>query len=170
MASLNRAFLLGKLTRDPDLRNTSGGGVVCSFGLALNRQFVSARGEEKEEVCFVDIETWGKQAETCKTYLRKGAPVFIEGRLRFDQWDDKETGRKRSRLAVVAERVQFLGAPRSDRDVAPEAAEVPDGAMPPPRPVARPAPVHTPQEPPAKEAPTMPAFEVVEEKDEDIPF
>lgn len=140
---------------------------MCSFGLAVNRQFVSARGDEKDEVCFVDIETWGKQAETCKTYLRKGTPVFIEGRLRFDQWDDKETGRKRNRLLVVAERVHFLGTSGKGRDAAPEAAEMSEGG---PRPVSRPAPPRATQEPPAAPAPTMPAFEEVEGKDEAIPF
>lgn len=114
MASLNKVFLLGNLTRDPELRYTTGGSAVCSFGLAVNRRYTTARGEDREEVCFVDIETWGKQAESCNSYLRKGSPALIEGRLRLDQWDDRETGQKRSRHRVSAERVQFIGAPRGE--------------------------------------------------------
>ena len=115
MASLNKVFLVGNLTRDPELRRTPGGAAVCNFGLAVNRRYTTARGEDREEVCFVDVEAWGKWAEACKNYLAKGAPVLIEGRLRYDQWEDRETGQKRSRLSVTAERGQFLGAPSSGR-------------------------------------------------------
>jgi len=111
MASLNKVFLMGNVTRDPDYRQVAGNSSVCSFGLAVNRQFTSARGETREEVCFVDIETWGRTAETVSQYVRKGYLVFVEGRLRYDQWDDRETGKKRSRLTVIAERVQFLNNP-----------------------------------------------------------
>jgi len=104
MSSLNKVFLLGNLTREPELRYTPGGSAVGEFGLAVNRKF-----NDKEEVCFVDIVVWGKQAETCHRYLEKGVSVLIEGRLQLDQWQDKESGAKRSRLRVVAERVQFLG-------------------------------------------------------------
>lgn len=110
MAALNKVFLLGNLTRDPELRYTSGGTAICRFGLAVNRRFATARGEEREETCFVDIDVWGKQAESCGNFLRRGAPALIEGRLQFDQWDDRETGQKRSKLRVHAERVQFLGS------------------------------------------------------------
>ena len=108
MASLNKVFLIGNLTRDPDLRNTPSGAAVCEFGLAVNRRFV-ANGQEKTETCFVDITVWNKSAENCKRFLEKGAPVMIEGRLQLDQWDDREGGGKRSKLRVVAEVVQFLG-------------------------------------------------------------
>jgi len=110
MASLNKVFLMGNLTREPALRFTPGGTAVCEFGLAINRKF-SAGGQEKEETCFVEIVVWGKQAENCERFLEKGSPIFVEGRLQFDQWDDKETGAKRSKLRIVAERIQFL--PRS---------------------------------------------------------
>ncbi|NOY79521.1 MAG: single-stranded DNA-binding protein, partial [Kiritimatiellaeota bacterium] len=96
MASLNRVFLIGNLTRDPELRYTTGGAAVCNLGLAVNRRYTTSQGEDREEVCFVDIEVWGKQAEICKQYLSKGAPAFVEGRLRYDSWDDRDTGRKRS--------------------------------------------------------------------------
>ena len=118
MASLNKVFLMGNLTREPALRFTPGGAAVCEFGLAVNRRFTSANGQEKkEEVCFVEIIVWGKQAEQCDRSLEKGAPVFIEGRLQYDQWDDRDTGAKRSRLRVQAERVQFIsGRPGRDMD------------------------------------------------------
>ena len=107
MASLNKVLLIGNLTRDPEVRYTPGGAAVCEFGLAINRRYM-ANNQEQNETCFVEIVVWGKQAESCGRYLEKGAPVFIEGRLKFDQWQDKNTGAKRSKLQVVAERVQFL--------------------------------------------------------------
>ncbi len=111
MASLNKVFLMGNLTRDPDLKYTSGGMAICKLGLAVNRKYLSRSGEEVEEVCFVDVDVFGKQAESTGNYLKKGSPALIEGRLRLDSWDDRNTGEKRSRLMVVAERVQFIGGP-----------------------------------------------------------
>ena len=113
MASLNKVLLIGNVTRDPEIRYTPGGSAVSTLGIATNRKFTTSGGEEREEVCFVDIDVWGKQAESCHANLRKGAPIFVEGRLKFDQWDDRDTGRKRSRLLVTAERVQFLGQARN---------------------------------------------------------
>jgi single-strand DNA-binding protein len=107
MASLNKVFLMGNLTRETALRFTPGGAAVCEFGIAVNRRFVS-NGQEKDETCFVDIVVWGKQAESCDRFLEKGSPVLVEGRLQYDQWEDRESGGKRSRLRVVAERVQFM--------------------------------------------------------------
>jgi single-strand DNA-binding protein len=114
MAALNKVLLMGNLTKDPELRYTPNGSAVADFGLAINRTYTSASGEKKDDTCFVDINVWGKQAESTSKYLKKGSPAFIEGRLQLDQWEDKETGRARSRLRVVAERVQFLGAPNKD--------------------------------------------------------
>jgi len=111
MASLNKVFLLGNLTRVPELRYTPSGAAVCEFGLAVNRKYV-ANNQEKDETCFVNIVVWGKQGESCQKYLEKGSSAMIEGRLQFDQWDDRETGKKRSTLRVVAERVQFIGGRR----------------------------------------------------------
>jgi len=116
MASLNKVFLLGNLTRDPETRYTPSGAALCNMGLAVNRRFVTSAGQDREETCFVDIEVWGKQAESCQNYLRKGVPVVVEGRLRYDQWDDRETGKKRSKLLVTGERVQFLGPPARGGD------------------------------------------------------
>jgi single-strand DNA-binding protein len=112
MASLNKVFLLGNLTREPELRYTPGGAAVCEFGIAVNRRFTS-NNQEKEEVCFVDIVVWGKQAESCGRFLEKGSTALLEGRLQLDQWQDKDSGGKRSRLRVVADRVQFM--PKGDR-------------------------------------------------------
>ncbi len=105
MASFNKVLLMGNLTRDPELRFTSGGAAVASFGLAVNRKF--KQGEEwKEDVCFVDITVWAKQGENCAQYLNKGSLVFIEGRLNFQTWETD--GQKRNKLEVVANNVQFL--------------------------------------------------------------
>lgn len=102
MASLNKVFLMGNLTREPELRYTPSGSAVCEFGIAVNR-----RGQDRDEPCFVEIIVWEKQAEACGKFIQKGSSVFIEGRLQYDQWTDKEQ-KKRSRLRVTAERVQFL--------------------------------------------------------------
>ena len=108
MASLNKVFLLGNLTRDPDLRALPSGTAVCEFGIAVNRRYTSGNGQEIEEPCFVDIVVWGRSAESCRQFLEKGSQVMIEGRLQLDQWEDRNGGGKRSRLRVVAEQVQFL--------------------------------------------------------------
>lgn len=102
-------MLIGNLTRDPDLRHTPKGTAVGDLGLAINMTYRTTEGEDREEVCYVDIVVWGRQAETCHQYLRKGAPIFVEGRLQLDQWESQQ-GEKRSRLRVRAERVQFLSA------------------------------------------------------------
>ncbi len=108
MASLNKVFLLGNLTRDPDLRALPSGRRSVSSGIAVNRRYMSSNGQEVEEPCFVDIVVWGRSAESCKQYLEKGSQVMIEGRLQLDQWEDRNGGGKRSRLRVIAEQVQFL--------------------------------------------------------------
>ncbi len=110
MASLNKVLLMGNLTRDVEMRYTPSGMALAQIGLAVNRKFRDSKSNElREEVTFVDIEVWGKQAETAHQYLAKGRPVFVEGRLKLDQWDDKQTGQKRSKMKVVAERIQFMG-------------------------------------------------------------
>jgi single-strand DNA-binding protein len=108
MASFNKVILVGNLTRDPELRYTPKGVAIAKLGLAVNRVWKTETGETKEEVTFVDIDAFGKQAETIGQYLKKGRPLLVEGRLRLDQWDDKQTGQKRSRLGVVLESFQFL--------------------------------------------------------------
>lgn len=106
MASLNKVLLIGNLTRKPELKYTSGGKGVMNVGVAVNRRFKNASGELKDEVTFVDVSVFGRQAESCSEFLDKGSPVFIEGRLHLDQWESQ--GEKKSKLKVIAERVQFL--------------------------------------------------------------
>jgi single-strand DNA-binding protein len=109
MANLNKVMLIGNLTRDPELKYTPGNQAVCELGLAVNRKYRTKDNEEREEVTFVDCEAWGKQAEVIKQYMTKGRPIFIEGRLKLDTWEDKEGG-KRSKMRVVVENFQFLGS------------------------------------------------------------
>jgi single-strand DNA-binding protein len=110
MASFNRVILLGNLTRDPELRYTPSGMAVTDIGLAVNDRRKNANGEWVEEATFVDVTLWGRTAEIASEYLNKGSPTLIEGRLKTDSWDDKQTGQKRSKLKVVGERLQLLGA------------------------------------------------------------
>jgi single-strand DNA-binding protein len=108
MASFNKVILAGNLTRDPELRYTPKGTAIARLGIACNRKWKSETGEMKEEVTFVDVDAFGKQAETIGQYLKKGRPILIEGRLRYDTWEDKQSGQKKSKLGVVLESFQFL--------------------------------------------------------------
>ena len=110
-ASLNKVILMGNLTRDPDTRSLPSGTTVCEFGLAMNRRFTS-NGKDVDETCFVDVVVWGRSAENCRQFLEKGSQVLVEGRLKYDQWDDRNGGGKRSKLSVVAEQISFIGARR----------------------------------------------------------
>lgn len=109
MANVNKVMLLGNVTRDPEVRYTPKGTAVTDLGLAVNRIRNNEQGERIEEVTYVDVTLWGRQAELAGQYLAKGRSVFIEGRLQLDQWEDKESGQKRSRLRVVCENMQFVG-------------------------------------------------------------
>ena len=108
MAYLNKVFLIGNLTRDPELRVTPKGTAICQFGIAVNRQFKDESGATRDETTFVDIEAWGKQGELVSKYLTKGSLAMVEGRLKLDQWEDKTSGQKRSKIKVVLDNVQFL--------------------------------------------------------------
>jgi single-strand DNA-binding protein len=110
MASFNKVILLGNLTRDPEVRYTPKGSAVCDLGLAVNRNYTLDNGEKREEVTFVDVVLWARLAEIAGEYLKKGRPVFIEGRLQMDSWDDKQTGQKRTKLRVVGETMQLIGS------------------------------------------------------------
>jgi single-strand DNA-binding protein len=197
MASLNKVFLMGNLTRDPEVRYTPGGAAVCELGLAVNRRYTS-NNQEHEEVCFIDVVVWGKQAESSGRYLEKGAPVLIEGRLQLDQWQDKNSGANRSKLRVVAERVQFLSRNSERRDAAPggqqqygggynssyqqqggyqggnSAPQSPQGYYNPPPAAPQPPPAYNKPQGPAGGPPEMPdkAFNdnVQEGAADDIPF
>jgi len=152
MAGYNKVILIGNLTRDPELRYTPKGVAIAKIGLAVNRTWRdAASGEAKEEVTFVDIDAFGKQAETLGQYMKKGSPLMIEGRLRLDTWEDKQTNQKRSKLGVVLEGFQFLDSPRNREGVAnPEAP--------------RPRPAQPPASPPASESEGAPP------EDDDVPF
>lgn len=143
MSTLNRVFLMGNLTRDPEVRYTPSGTAVGDLRLAVNEIYKNKAGETVESTVFVDVEVWARQAETCAEYLYKGSPVLVEGRLKLDQWENQQ-GEKRSKLRVRADRVQFLGAPKRDGAT---------GEQP------------SPQAPAAPAAPPAPSGD-----DEDIPF
>lgn len=145
MASFNKVILVGNLTRDPELRYTPKGTAIAKIGMAVNRVWTSETGEKKEEVTFVDVDVFGRTAENVAQYLRKGSPLLVEGRLRLDTWEDKQTSQKRSKLGVVAELIQFLGSPRAAGE-APAAAKPAAAAAPP---VA--APASEPEIAPAEE-------------------
>lgn len=123
MISLNKVFLIGNLTRDPEIRYTPSGTPVVSFGLAVNRVFTDQAGERKKETCFLRIVAFGKQAESCNQYLTKGKLVFVEGRLQYRNWETN--GQKYNTIDVVAERVQFLDRPSKESPQAiPEFEEI----------------------------------------------
>ncbi len=127
MANFNRVILVGNLTRDPELRYTPSGAPVCSFDLAVNRSYTTQAGERRDEVCFITIVAWGKQAETCAEYLSKGRTTLVEGRLAQRSWETPD-GQKRSKHEVVADRVQFLGGRKGSEEEAvpaPTEEEVP---------------------------------------------
>ena len=112
-ASYNRVILVGNLTRDPEVKYIASGTAVCELGLAVNRTwFDKNTNEKKEETTFVDVTLWGRQAEVAGEYLSKGRSILIEGRLQTDSWDDKETGKKRSKLKVIGEEMRMLGSPK----------------------------------------------------------
>lgn len=111
MSSFNKVILVGNLTRDPEVKHTTNGTAVAEIGMAISRTWFDKRAnEKKEETTFVDVTLWGRQAEVAGEYLTKGRPVLIEGRLSLDTWDDRETGKKRSKLKVIGEQMQLLGS------------------------------------------------------------
>ena len=122
MADLNRVYLMGNLTRDPELRYTPSGMAVCNLGLAVNREYSDKQGQKQKETTFLHIVVWGKSGEACGQYLKKGRPVLVEGRLQSRSWDGKD-GQKNKTIEVVADRVQFLGG----RDDRPQGGDRPRG-------------------------------------------
>jgi single-strand DNA-binding protein len=110
MASLNKVMLIGNVTRDPEVKYTPKGSAVADIGLAINRTYQNQGGEKVEEVTYLDVELWGRLAEIAGEYAKKGRSIFIEGRLRMDSWEDKQSGQKRNRLKVVGEGLQLLGS------------------------------------------------------------
>ncbi len=116
MANLNKVLLIGNLTKDPELRYTQSGAAICDVRMAVNRRFLGQNGETRDETCFVQVTIFGKRGEAFSRFFQKGKPAFIEGRLRYDEWEDKQSGQKRSKLSIVAEDWQFVGpAPQENR-------------------------------------------------------
>jgi single-strand DNA-binding protein len=153
MASFNKVILLGNLTRDPEVRYTPKGSAVCDLGIAINRSYTLDSGEKREEVTYVDVVLWARLAEIAGEYLKKGRPIFIEGRLQLDTWDDKQSGQKRSKLRVIGETMQLLGGrPPGAGGAAAEGAEP-----------AR-------ESPPSKPASPPKAGAAAEPDDDEIPF
>ena len=151
-ANFNKVILAGNLTRDPELRYTPQGTAIAKIGLAINRRYTGQDGQTKDETTFVDVDAFGKQAEVIGQYLKKGRPVLIEGRLKLDQWDDKTTGQKRSRLGVILESFQFIDSKAGGTESSPAAAP-----SRPARPAAQPSA-------PAAESDVPPI------EDDDVPF
>jgi single-strand DNA-binding protein len=119
MASFNKVILAGNLTRDPELRYTPKGSAVAGFSLAVNRTWKTESGESKEEVSFIEVEAWGRQAEVIAQYMRKGRPLLVEGRLKQDTWEDKNTHQKQSKLKVVLEGFSFIDSKAPEGGAAP---------------------------------------------------
>ncbi len=157
MASFNRVIIAGNLTRDPELRYTPKGTAIARLGLALNRVFTTEAGEKREEVTFVDVDAFGRQAEVIGQYLKKGRPILIEGRLRLDQWEDKNTQQKQSKLRVVLESFSFLDSGRGGQDN-------------PQEPVTPSAPSRAVPMKSGSVTPSAPAAEVTPVEDDDVPF
>lgn len=157
MASFNRVILAGNLTRDPELRYTPKGTAIARLGLALNRAFTTEAGEKREEVTFVDVDAFGRQAEIIGQYFKKGRPILIEGRLRLDQWEDKNTQQKQSKLKVVLESFSFLDSGRGSQDN-------------PQEPVTPSAPSRVMPTKPGSVTPPVPVADATPVEEDDVPF
>jgi single-strand DNA-binding protein len=151
MPNLNKVMLIGNVTRDPEVKYTPKGTAVAEVGLAINRVYTPEGGEKREETTFVDVTFWGRQAEIVGEYARKGRPIYVEGRLQLDTWEDKQSGQKRSKLRVVGEQLQLLGSRQGGGGGETSGGEEDT-------PPARPARPVRPQQPAA------------EPEDDDIPF
>lgn len=167
MANLNKVMLIGNLTRDPEIKYTPKGTAIADIGLAVNRNYTTESGEKREETTFVDVTLWGRVAEIVGEYCKKGRPLFVEGRLQLDTWDDKQTGQKRSKLKVVGDNIQLLGGREGGAGGAGGESggggggEYSEGRPPQSRPASRPA------APPQKRPPADPDLDAPED---DIPF
>ncbi len=130
MPNLNQVSLMGNLTRDPEMKYTPKGTAILDIGLAVNRTWKTESGDKREEVTFIDVTLWGRVAEIVGEYCRKGNPLFVQGRLQLDQWDDKETGKKRSKLKVIGENIQLLGSKPTGDTQGPDDTAKPRGGAP----------------------------------------
>lgn len=176
MPNLNKVMLIGNLTRDPEVRYTPKGSAVTDIGMAINRNYTLDDGERREETTFVDVTFWGRQAEVIGEYMKKGRPMYVEGRLQLDQWEDKSSGQQRSRLKVIGENFQFLGgrddqggggAPRSGGQPS-YSQQPPQQQMPAQQMPAQQQP-YAQQAPPQQQAPQQ-NYEPIRDEEDDIPF
>lgn len=151
MPNLNKVYLMGNLTKDPEIKYTPKGTAVASFGIAINRNYTTESGEKREEVTFINCDAWARTAEVIGEHFKKGAPIFVEGYLKTDSWDDKETGKKRTQIKVVVLSFEFIGGKREQSN-----SEEPQE-----RPQSRPS------APPAKRPAPDPDLDPAED---DIPF
>jgi len=163
MASFNKVILLGNLTRDPELRYTPKGTAIARLGLAVNRRWTAEDGTQKEEVTFIDIDAFGKQAEVIAQYLKKGRALFVEGRLRLDQWEDKQTQQKKSKLGVVLESFQFVDGRGASEGGPGGGAPAPAASA--PRPAQRPTATSSAPAPSSSDSDAPPPTE-----EDDVPF
>ena len=165
MASYNKVMIIGNLTRDPELKYTPKGTAIADIGLAVNRNYTTDSGEKREEVTFIDVTLWGRVAEIVGEYCKKGRPLFVEGRLQLDTWDDKATGQKRSKLKVVGENIQLLGS----REGGAGGGEHGEGRSE-SRSEGRPQQSSRPASRPASPPPRPPADPDLDAPEDDIPF
>lgn len=168
MASFNKVMLIGNLTRDPELKYTPKGTAIADIGLAVNRTFTADNGEKREEVAFIDVTLWGRVAEIVGEYCKKGRPLFVEGRLQLDTWDDKQSGQKRSKLKVVGENIQLLGS-REGGGGGPGGGGS-GGEYSEPRESRESRPSGPPQRRPSAPPPRRPADPDLDPPEDDIPF
>ncbi|MCE9612426.1 MAG: single-stranded DNA-binding protein [Chthoniobacter sp.] len=165
MASYNKVMIIGNLTRDPEIKYTPKGTAIADIGLAVNRNYTTDSGEKREEVTFIDVTLWGRVAEIVGEYCKKGRPLFVEGRLQLDSWDDKATGQKRSKLKVVGENIQLLGS----REGGGGGGEHGEGQGE-PRSQGRPQQQSRPASRPASPPPRPPSDPDLDAPEDDIPF
>ncbi len=158
MPNLNKVMIMGNLTRDPEIKYTPKGMAIAVFGVAVNRVWTNEGGEKQEEVTFIDIEMFGRKAEVVGEYFKKGKPIYVEGRLKLDQWDDKTSGQKKSKLKVIGETFEFLGS-REGGGGGGEHEGRSEGRPPQSRPAGRPA-----------QTPKPPADPDLDAAEDDIPF
>jgi len=167
-SSFNKVILMGNLTRDPQLKYLPTQTAVAEFGIAMNRKFKTASGEDREEVTFVDCAAFGRTGEVINQYFQKGKPIFIEGRIKYDSWEDKQGGGKRSKISVVVENFQFVGDKGGGGGGGGAGG---GGDEPPSRPPARPQQGRPQQNAPAQSPPAEAPFgEEQHYKEDDIPF
>jgi len=174
MPNLNKVMLIGNLTRDPEVRYTPKGSAVTDIGLAINRNYTLDDGEKREETTFVDVTFWGRQAEVIGEYMKKGRPMYVEGRLNLDQWEDKTSGQARTKLKVVGEGFQFLGG-RDDNSGGGQPQQPQYQQAPPQQQASPPQPQASPPQqqasPPQQQAaPPQQNYEPIRDEDDDIPF